>query len=531
MYKSEHIITAKHYLVMSALAFCSGICISCMLPVEKLFFIILLMIIVLIVLTATVALKRNNRKQRIKYLILPLFLIICTLLGMFRIIITEYIFPNALNEYAGDELWLSGTVSSPVTKTSNGYSYQFNLDVIQANDKYISPETIVIYIPESRGKLLSEGDAICCWTRLEFPVRNDETDYFDYYTHLRGKNIFCIGKTYNANKIILDRPFHLTTFIKDTGNFIRNKTVSAADGIVFDNVNRAAVLKGILVGDKSSFSDALYNNFSNAGLSHIVAVSGMHLSILFAALSLLFYKIRAHKKVAFLISIPIILLLVAAAQFTPSVCRSAVMMLAMIFALLTHQRYTSINALFFSVTVITAVAPYAVFSKSLILSFGATLGILVYFGYLSRLLKDLIHVPPTNRAAVYCKDLFCSSISISVASFIGTIYFSALFFGKISWIQTITNLWIIPVVSITFCMGFLACGLYCIIPNLATAVFYYPLRICLDIIVSTAETFGKDCFCIKINSENILPITFVIYLGTALIIYLLLKFVNDIKHK
>ncbi len=528
MYKSEHVITSKHYLVMASLAFTFGICLSSVLSVGLLAGVFLYLIYVIAVLSVTiVAVKQTG--IRLKPLLLPTFLIICTLAGMLRIVSTEYLFPHELKAHLGRELWLSGTVSSPVTETSNGYSCHFNLDVIQANDEYISPETIVMYIPKARGKLLNEGDTICCWTKLSYPSRDDNSDAFDYYTHLRGKNIFCIGKTSNANKIALKTPFHPITLVKDIGNFVKHKTVSAADGIIFDNVNLAAILKGILVGDKSSFSDKLYDSFSNAGLSHIVAVSGMHLSILFSSLSLLFFKVQTHKKAVYVISIPIIVLFVVAAQFTPSVCRSAVMMFVMIFAMLTNLRYTPINALFLSIIVITLVTPYAVFSKSLILSFGATLGILIYFNYLDLLLKDLFPVSKTNKKAIYCKNAFCSSISLSIASFIGTVYFSALFFERISWVQFFTNLWIIPVVTLTFCMGFIACGLYCIAPSFATAVFYYPLKICLGIILSTAETFGKDCFSININSQNMSPITFIVYIGIALIIYLLLKFINDVK--
>lgn len=537
MYKSEHIITSKHYLVLSALAFVFGICLSCILSDELLIVVFVYLIYVFAVLSVILGIRHiiNSKfKVRLKYLLLPAFLIICTLAGMLRIVSAEYLFPRKLKAYAGSELWLSGTISSPVTKTSKGYSYYFNFDVIQAGDEYIPPETIVMYIPEARGKLLSEGDEICCWVKLSHPARNDDTYIFDYYTHLRGRNIFYIGTTGNANKVTLKKPFHPVTLIKDTGNFIKSKTIAAVDGIVFDNVKRAAILKGILVGDKSDFSDKLYEKFSNAGLSHIVAVSGMHLSVLFAALSLLFFKARTHKKAAYLISIPIIVLFVAAAQFTPSVCRSAVMMLAMIFSVLTHQRYAPINALFLSVVIITLIAPYAVFSKSLVLSFGATLGILVYFGYLNRLLKGLVPLPKTHspkleKGFACCKEAFCSSISLSFASFIGTAYFSALFFEKVSWIQFFTNLWVIPVVTLTFCMGFLACGLYCIMPGIAAAVFYYPLKICLDIILSAAEIFGKDCFSIVVNNQNMPPVTFVVYIAAAFIIYLILKFINDLK--
>ena len=537
MYNSQHIITSKHYLVMAALAFALGICLCCILSAKLLIVVfgyLIYAFTVLSVILIVILFSSSKNKVRLKYLLLPAFLIICTLTGMLRVVSTEYLFPHKLKAYAGSELWLSGTVSSPVTKTSKGYSYYFNFDVAQAGDEYISPETIVMYIPEARGKLMSEGDEICCWTKLSPPTRVDDTNAFDYYTHLRGRNIFYIGTTGNANKITLKKPFHPVTFIKDIGNFVKVKTVEAADGIVFDDAQCAAVLKGILVGDKSGFSDKLYDKFSNAGLSHIVAVSGMHLSVLFSVLSLLFFKARAHKKTAYLLSIPVIVLFVAAAQFTPSVCRSAIMMLVMIFATLSHQRYAPINALFFSIVIITMISPYAIFSKSLVLSFGATLGILIYFGYLNRLLKGLIplpktHSPKLNKGITCCKEAFCSSISLSFASFIGTAYFSALFFGRVSWIQFFTNLWIIPVVTLVFCMGFLACGLYYIVPGFATAVFYYPLKICLDIILSTAETFGKNCFSMDINNQNMPPVTFVAYISAAVIIYLILKFINDLK--
>ena len=312
MYKSEHIITSKHYLVMSALAFTFGICLSGILPIQFLLGAFLYLIFVIATLSVLlVVLKRFDKaktKIRLKPLLLPTFLIISTLVGILRVVLSEYLFPNELETYVEEELWLSGTVSSPVTKTSEGYSYYFNFDVIQANDKYITPETIVMYIPEARGKLISEGDEICCWTKLSHPTRDNDANVFDYYTHLRGRNIFFIGQTYNANKITLIKQFHLTSLVKNIGNFIKIKTVSAVNGIIFDDINLSAILKGILVGDKSGFTDILYNNFSNAGLSHIVAVSGMHLSILFSSLSLLFFKAQTHKKAAYLISIPIIVI-------------------------------------------------------------------------------------------------------------------------------------------------------------------------------------------------------------------------------
>ena len=536
MYKSDYIITSKHYLIMSVLSFAAGIYVAACLNAGVLFAATIFMAVLFVTL-ATLLLVKSFKKQktkRIKHLLLPLVLVFFFLMGIFRIFAVEYIFPSALRNYTEKEVWLWGTVASPVTESKSGYSSYFDFEVVKVDSENIKPETVIIYIPKNRGSLLCEGDKICCWTSLSSPDREDLTDSFDYYTHLRGRNVFLIGEVQNTHPANFKKPVSLVSLIQDFGLFIKNKISNTVDSLLYENSVFSAILKGILVGDKSGFSDELYSKFSYAGLSHIVSVSGMHLSILFSVITLLMYYAHTHRKLAYVLAIPVVVLLASAAKFSPSVCRSAIMVSVMILSMLFGKRYTPINALFLSLGIILTVAPYSLFSKSLILSFGSTFSILTFFGYLNRLLKKLFYFPQTNSKGVnpYLAKLIsfvCSSFSISVSAFMGTAYASAVFFGSVSWIQFFTNLWVIPAVTIVFCLGFLACILYAVFPHLTIAVFYYPLRFLLWIISSTAHTFGTEKFAFQFSSENILPIAFPIYISILIIVYLLLKLFDDIQ--
>lgn len=369
MYKSNYIITSRHYLILSVIAFAAGIFVIVNIRSDVVLLFDMFLVALLFANIVLLSINIRTHHSRLKHLLLPCFLILFMLLGMFRVIAAEVISPSVLRNYENKSVWLSGTVASTATSTANGHSDYFKLEVQQVNFENINSENIILYVPQNRSSCAVEGKQIYCWATITTPYRRDLDDNYDYYTHLRGKNIFFVGKTQNITPTSFDVPFSITSAIKKGGVFLRQKIVQAIDGLDFEDQKYAAILKGILIGDKSAFSDEMYTQFSNAGISHIVAVSGMHLSILFSVLILLLHNMHFHHKLALFLSIPVIILFAATAGFTPSICRSAIMMLMMIAATLSFQRYSPINALFISLGIILIVSPYSLFSKSLILSF------------------------------------------------------------------------------------------------------------------------------------------------------------------
>ncbi len=538
MHKSPLPITSRHYLVLSVIAFSAGIFCTASVSSTLTFYLFLFASVLFCISGVFFAFRffRTKTISHNKYLLLPCILLLFFVLGILRIVIAENSSFDRLREYNGKSVWLSGTVTSPCTETSTGYSYRFNFEVSKIKEEYISPQTVVMYIPEYCGKNLKEGDLIRCWTTLNTPTREDYFDTTDYYTQLRGKNIFYIGSTKSASYTQLDKPFHIVTATKDIGRFIKNKITYAVNCLIPENTDYAAIMKGILVGSKEDFSDKLYESFSNAGLSHLVAVSGMHLSILFSVFLLLLGKLRINKRLTIILSIPVIVAFAAVAGFTPSVCRSVLMLLTSISAMLLRKNYTSVNSLFLSLGIILIVVPYALFSVSLILSFCATFAILLYYKYIYAVMETPLRIPEShtsmlNRSAIFLKNFFCSSLSVSLSAFIGTMFFSVIFFGKVSWIQILTNLWVIPVVTLAFCLGFCSCILFYIAPNLTFAAFFYPLRFCLGVISSTADIFGNQAFVFTFNPDSVGFVHFVLYAGISIIIFLGLRLLYDTKRR
>ncbi len=538
MHKSENVITSRHYLIMAVIAFAVGIVFSVIVKTHYVLYISkILIIIVLILLAILVSLKIcfRHRKLRLKTFLLPLFILIFVLSGVFRIIGIDYLFPSPLAKYDGRSAWLSGTVSTQPKLTKNGYSYYFEMKLCQVNDEHISEENIIIYIPKSRGKYVSKDDKISCWTRIT-KLQDDFTEgIYSYNTNLHTKRIFYSGTTENTNPEDFTVSPTFTGFIKALGKDIGSTISKTANSLLMADRTNSAILTGILVGDKAGFSDNLYAKFSSAGLSHIVAVSGMHLSILFGAMISVFGIFNMKRNRSLLLSVPIILLFAATANFTPSVCRASIMILTMIAASLFRRRYSPINALFLSLGIILIVSPYSIFSPSLTLSFCATLGILVYFKYIYYFLSKLLtcvrfRSSIANRITKHLLNAVITSVALSISVFIGTAFFSLMLFGSVSVAQFLTNIWVIPLVTVIFCLGYIVCIAQHILPPLALTL-RYPLNRLVGIIASTADVFGKDEFALQTSREDILWVMGFAYLGLSILLYRILKTFYDFSEE
>lgn len=530
MYISNHVITSKHYLVLFVSAFAIGIYLATMLGI---IFSLSLLALAAVIIGLVYTFLKIKGISKSKYIILSSALIIASFLGIFRIYTAEYLYKNSIREYEGKEAWVCGTITSNPQLSSNSYYYTFELDAFGINNKTDYFGTIMMYVPQNSGFNFETGDNVYAWTKIESPKDAEGTSAFDYYTHLRGKNIFLIGTSENINPLSTFPTTHPLITLKEAGGFIRSKIVNSIDSLFPNDKISAAVLKGILIGDKSGFDDNLYKKFSYAGISHIIAVSGLHISILFSFLMIFSSMFFSKRRLSFLATIPVIILFMSASSFTPSVCRASIMILIMILSTLTREEHNPVTALFIALGSIIAVAPYALFSKSLILSFTATLGIFVYYPYINGLFISLINLPKLkiHKHKIIKKPLIylSSSFSLSFSSCIGTVYFLILFFGNISKVQFFTNLWIIPIVSVIFCLGYINCIIFYISPWLALNILKYPLQWCLDVIEFTINVFGRKDFTCIFPSELLSGNHAIVYFGIAFMIYMFLKTFNDIQ--
>ena len=209
----------------------------------------------------------------------------------------------------------------------------------------------------------------------------------------------------------------------------------------------AAFLTAILTGDKSGLSAQASGDLSEAGLYHILAVSGMHCGFLLTLVVLLTGRHR-HRLTAGVM----LVLLVFYALLTggsPSVVRACVMLLFWLAAPLFRRSSDGPTALSAALLVILLANPFAAASISLQLSFGAMAGILWLTPRLYRMLTG-----EGQRGSVYC--FVASGFSATLGALVFTVPVSACYFGTLVLISPLSNLLCLWAAGIVFMLGLLA---------------------------------------------------------------------------
>ncbi|MBQ3356970.1 MAG: DNA internalization-related competence protein ComEC/Rec2 [Oscillospiraceae bacterium] len=226
-------------------------------------------------------------------------------------------------------------------------------------------------------------------------------------------------------------------------------------GLVFPG-DTAGFAKAILTGDRSGLSFATRNAFSVTGISHIVAVSGMHVSLLIGILMTL---CRQRRKLAAAVSIPVMLFFAAMLGFSASVTRAVIMNCVLLIAPLVHRENDAPTSLGLALLLLLAVNPWAIANVSLQLSFACMAGIFLLAPRIyNRLMKWINEDELRERHAIVYRVYHGAAVTVStsVAATVFTAPLVASVFGAVSLISPLTNLLLMAVLSATFTLVFFA---------------------------------------------------------------------------
>ncbi len=193
--------------------------------------------------------------------------------------------------------------------------------------------------------------------------------------------------------------------------------------------------KALLLGDTEDLDYAMDTNLKISGIRHVAAVSGLHVSILFALLS--FATFRKPFLTA-LLGFPLLLLFAATAGFTPSVNRACIMSGLMLLAQLFRKEYDGPTALSFAALCMLIVNPLVITSVGFQLSAGSVAGIYCFSPAIRKWLYDLLPKAKGWRGKLV--RWFVASVSISLGALVFTTPLCAMYFGTVSLIGVVTNL-------------------------------------------------------------------------------------------
>ena len=201
----------------------------------------------------------------------------------------------------------------------------------------------------------------------------------------------------------------------------------------------AMFAKALMLGDTSDLDYETKTDFTVSGIRHIVAVSGLHVSILFSLLHVVSFRRRV---LSALLSFPVLLLFAAVTGFTPSVSRACMMSGLMLLAALLNREYDKETALALSALVLLLVNPLVITSVSYQLSFASVAGIFLFAPGIRKWMLTF----GTGRICSY----IAASVSVTLGATVLTVPLCAYYFGCVSLAAVLTNLLVLWVVGIIF---------------------------------------------------------------------------------
>lgn len=205
--------------------------------------------------------------------------------------------------------------------------------------------------------------------------------------------------------------------------------------------NQYAVVAAMALGDKSALTHELKDTYSKTGASHILALSGLHLGIIYALLSMLIVGRRWQMvtQVAIILSIWAFVFLVG---MSASVVRSAVMLTVYALLALGHRQKMSVNTLAFTAIVMLLVTPKALFDVGFQMSFMAVFSILLFVPLFYRPFSAEYLM--THRVVKWLWGM----VAVSIAAQIGVAPLIAYYFGRFSCYFLLTNFIVIPAATL-----------------------------------------------------------------------------------
>jgi competence protein ComEC len=202
-----------------------------------------------------------------------------------------------------------------------------------------------------------------------------------------------------------------------------------------------AVLAAMTLGDKSTLNKELREVYSVTGASHVLALSGLHMGIIF----LLLYRLTLGRRHFLLSQVVIVLGLWAFAFLTglsSSVVRSATMISGyVLFSVMGRQR-NPINLLCFTAIIMLLVNPQSLYDIGFQLSFTAVLSILLWLPLIERFLPENYFVTRRFQHFLY------STVSMSLAAQLAVAPLIAYYFGRFSTYFLLTNFIVIPAATV-----------------------------------------------------------------------------------
>lgn len=417
---------------------------------------------------------------------------------------------------------LCGTVASLPSSYSEDYTkFYFKVDKYK---KFSQPETdavgkviVTLFKTDKSFKNVEIGDRLSLTGQLSLPHKASNPSEFCYATYLKHQNVFSrlfvndsdckyIGKSQNIPYLFLASLNKIRTeIINKHSEIIKSPELELLGGVVFgdDAVNPTPEMK---------------NSFQKSGLTHIIAASGMNVTMIFGMWFFISQLLRINYKLSVLVGMGFVICYTCMTGFGPPVLRASLMLMLILLGKLINKKADSVSLIFVVAFILLAVSPTMITNIGFQLSFLVTLGLIMFCPFVLEKFKN-------KFLSVLASFVFVPVIAQFFASPVQMFYFNTF-----SPYSVFANILVVPVLSVVSFVGFISCFLanVKIFSFEIIKAFDFILNPFLSLIVKISDFFSSLPFSIvKTSSPSVYEI--ILYFSVLFLVLMLLKLKKNKK--
>jgi len=366
--------------------------------------------------------------------------------------------------------------------------------------------------------VLKVGDEIILKGKLQEASGIRNPGEFNYKKYLSLHNIYKIFSVtgYENAKVI------------SSGNlsYLYQKIIFPCKLFALNNIDRyikgdgASYLKGLVTGERSDISDEMKTAFIDAGVMHLIAVSGLNVAYIILSVTLFLAILRIP---VFPRTISTIIILIFYCLFTgspPSIVRATIMGILILTATLIERRINFYNVIGIAAIIILVADSKQLFDAGFVLSFAAVISMVFIYNLFEKLFLHKL-----NDSEFKGKKYILGAALLfftTLAAQLGTMPITSNYFGKISFVSLIANVVVVPVANLSLAVGFF---------QILTAIFSDTLSSVIaeanNLLLTGQLYFIKWCASVKYAYINIRSFDIM----KIILYYFILTFLLTIKNK
>lgn len=299
---------------------------------------------------------------------------------------------------------------------------------------------------QTTASALKRGDAVSLTGTITLPERARNFGGFDYRAYLKRQYIHYLVSVKGMDQVALEAAPSpgLTriagqSFAKSLGlrierymDVLREKLEHTVTAIF--PADQSGYMKGLIIGVQDDIDPEQYRAFSSLGLTHLLAISGMHVALFTAALLWLFGRMGLTRESAMLFVILILPFYIVLTGSSPSIVRAGVMAMLGLYAARRGRLRSGLHLVAATALFMLLIEPYHLLNVGFQLSFLVTVGL-------------ILGVPPVSRLLSIKHRGMNSAVTVTLVAQAVSFPLTVYYFNQFSLASILANLALVPLVS------------------------------------------------------------------------------------